>query len=87
MVKPLIFLGALVLAVGVGALVMFVVPHVGATTTPALDGIAGNAIPPLAVFIAAMGLAVGAAMIGIGVGRWQHPRAAEPRHGDHGAEI
>jgi hypothetical protein len=85
MVKSYIWIGIVVLAIGVVVGLWFVVPHIGQTGAPGLNGVTQNTLSPLAVLVAAAGLAGGSILLGVGVGRWRHPRPA-PR-GQHGAEI
>ena len=73
--KALVWSGAVVTAIGVAILAMFVIPHVGAPdAVPGLNGLTQDTLPAWAVIVSSFGLAVGSALIGIGVGRWQHPR-------------
>ena len=92
MVKSYIWTGIIVLAIGIVVGLWFVVPHIGQTGVPGLNGVTQNTLSPLAVLVAAAGLAGGSILLGVGVGRWRHPRAM-PRGGgsqpgnQHGAEI
>ena len=73
--KALIWFGAVVTAIGAVILAIFVIPHVGdAYAVPGLNGLPQGTLPAWAVMASSFGLAVGSALIGIGVGRWQHPR-------------
>ena len=88
MVKLMIYVGATIAAIGVGSLFFFVMPHVGAPQLAGLDGISANTIPPLALFIAALGIAIGFAMIGVAVGHWWHPRPSHSHSpNQHGDEV
>jgi len=86
--KALVWTGAVIAAIGVVVLAVFVIPHVG-VTNPAtgLNGLPQSTLPAWAVVVSSIGLAVGSALIGIGVGRWQHPRhthtlpLGQTRHG------
>jgi len=73
MVKPLIWIGAVLAVLGGAALALFVVPYVGLPAT-------GEGLTPrspmatlLAVLAGGVGLAAGFALIGVGIGRWQRP--------------
>jgi hypothetical protein len=52
-----------------------------------LNGLPQGTLPAWAVIVSSFGLAVGSVLIGIGVGRWQHPRhthtlpIGQTRHG------
>ena len=73
--KALIWSGTVVTAIGVVILGMFVIPHVGEPdAVPGLNGLSQGMLPAWAVLVSSFGLAVGSVLIGIGVGRWQHPR-------------
>jgi hypothetical protein len=86
--KALVWSGAVITAIGVAILAMFVIPHVGAPdAVPGLNGLPQGTLPAWAVIVSSFGLAVGSVLIGIGVGRWQHPRhthtlpIGQTRHG------
>jgi len=86
--KALLWTGAVVTAIAVFILAVFVIPHVGAPdTAPGLNGLPQGTLPAWAVLVSSAGLAFGSALIGIGVGRWQHPRhthtlsLGQTRHG------
>lgn len=87
MVKPFIWAGLVVLAIGVVVGVCYVVPHIGQPPTTGLNGVTENVLSPLAVVVAAVGLALGSTLLGVGVGRWQHPKSARPTQTQHGAEV
>lgn len=71
MVKAFILIGIVVLAVGLGIALTLVVPYIGHLPTRGL-----NASPPTlslyAVPVAAVGLAAGASLIGLGVSSWRY---------------
>jgi hypothetical protein len=70
MEKPLIWIGAALTVLGVGALILFVVPYLGWQA----NGEGAPSLTPLvAVLAGGLGIAAGCAMIGVGVGRWQRP--------------
>ena len=81
MVKSFIWSGIVVLAIGVVVGLSFIVPHIGQAVTPGLNGVPQGALSPLAVLVSAVGLAVGSTLLGVGVGRWKHPRS------HHGPEV
>ena len=92
MVKSYLWTGVIVLAIGIVVGLWFVVPHIGQTGTPGLNGVTENTLSPLAVMVAAAGLAGGSILLGVGVGHWQHPRRMPRgrRHqpgNQHGAEV
>lgn len=91
MVKSYIWTGAVVLAIGIVVGLWFVVPHIGQTGTPGLNGVTQNTLSPLAVMVAAAGLAAGSILVGVGVGRWRQPRPMSRGHhqpgNQHGAEV
>jgi hypothetical protein len=76
MVKPLIWVGIALTIAGVGALGLFVVPQLG---TDVVDraGTLSRMTPLVAVLAGGLALAAGAALIGVGVGRWQRPTRSE----------
>jgi hypothetical protein len=84
MVKSFIWAGIVVLGIGIVVGATFVVPHIGESATTSLNGSTTTPLSPLAVLVTALGLAVGSTLVGIGVGRWKHPRHIASRHG---AEI
>jgi len=74
MEKPLIWIGGALAVAGVLAIAFFVVPSIGAHMPPADGAPTALRITPLvAVLIGATALTAGAALVGIGVGRWQRP--------------
>lgn len=86
--KALVWTGAVIAALAVVILAAFVIPHVGAANNaPGLNGLPQGTLPAWAVVVSSIGLAVGSALIGVGVGRWQHPRhthtlpLGQTRHG------
>jgi hypothetical protein len=85
MVKSFIWIGVVVLALGIIVGGVFVVPHIGNAPSVGLNGVPINTLSPLAVFVAALGLAIGCALIGIGIGHWKHPKA--PAGPGHGGEV
>ena len=89
--KGLLWSGAVITAIAVLILAAFVIPHVGtANPATALNGLPQETLPAWAVLLSSVGLAVGAALIGIGVGRWQHPRRThtlELGQTRHGSEV
>lgn len=89
--KGLLWSGAVITAIAVLILAAFVVPHVGtANAATGLNGLPQETLPAWAVLLSSVGLAVGAALIGIGVGRWQNPRhthTLELGQTRHGSEV
>ena len=76
MEKPLIWIGAALTVVGIGALALFVVPYLGVDTTLGEDS-AFRITPLVAVISGGLALAAGCALIGVGVGRWKRPTRSE----------
>jgi hypothetical protein len=90
MVKSFIWTGIVILTIGVIVGGVFVVPHIGHEPTVGLNGTTMGIISPLAVLVAALGLAIGCALIGIGIGHWKHPKPATGAGATgpaHGGEI
>jgi hypothetical protein len=87
MVKPFIWAGIVALAIALVVGGIFVIPHIGETPTTGLNGATVNPLSPLAVLVTGLGLAAGSTLIGIGIGRWQHPRPTAPTPAQHGAEV
>ena len=72
--KPLLWSGAALFALGAAAFVLFVLPAIGGASGAAMmNGPARGGPPVLAVAIASFGMAAGASMFGIGLGRWKRP--------------
>jgi hypothetical protein len=79
--KPLLWFGAALFALGAAAFVLFVMPYIGGANTAAvMNGPVRTGPSVLAVGFASFGLAAGAAMFGIGLGRWKSP-APSPHDG------
>jgi hypothetical protein len=76
MAKPLIWIGALVAVIGAGAIALFVTPYAGINAPSAGLGDQVLIAPLAAVLSGGAALAAGFAMIGVGIGRWQHPRGS-----------
>lgn len=78
--KRLLWTGVVIAAIGVAAFGIYVLPFAGGegTITILPNGQAQNGLKVGWVILAAFGLAVGSALIGVGVGRWTHPRASAP---------
>ena len=76
MMKPLLWLGMGLFTLSAIVFVLFVVPRVGGAQpdTVLLNGKIANSPPVLAVAISSLGMAAGAALVGIGLGRWNRPR-------------
>lgn len=72
--KSIIWSGIVIAAIGLVVLSLFVVPHIAENAAPGLNGLPQASLQAWAVLTSSAGLAVGAVLIGIGVGRWQHPR-------------
>ena len=87
MVETFIWAGIVMLALGLVVGATFVIPHIGETPTTGLNGATVNPLSPLAVVVTGLGLAVGSTLIGVGVGRWQHPRPTVATPAQHGAEV
>jgi len=74
MEKPLIWVGGALAFGGALAMALFVLPYIDAPSSQAAAGHAAVAVTPLvAVLGGATALAAGAALVGVGVGRWQRP--------------
>ena len=83
--KALLWFGAAVFGLGAAAFVLYVLPFIGGASTAAvINGPVRNGPSVLAVAIASFGMAAGAAMFGIGLGKWQRP---EPSHHDGSPEV
>jgi len=73
--KALLWSGAALFALGAAVFAVFVLPYIGAGGGAAVvNGPIHNGPPVLAVGIASFGMAAGAAMFGIGLGRWRRPQ-------------
>jgi FtsH-binding integral membrane protein len=74
--KTMLWLGAGLVVLGGGAFLIYVLPWIaGGQSSAALTATIGATGPSaLAVVVATFGLAVGAALVGIGLGRWKRPR-------------
>jgi hypothetical protein len=73
--KPLLWFGAALFALGASAFVLYVLPYIGGAGAAAtINGPVRTGPPVLAVAIASFGMAAGAAMFGIGLGRWKRPQ-------------
>ncbi len=72
--KSFIWSGVVVAVIGLVVLSLYVVPHIAENAAPGLNGLPHSSLQAWAVLTSSVGLAVGAVLIGIGVGRWQHPR-------------
>jgi type II secretory pathway component PulF len=72
--KSLIWCGVVIAALGLVVLSLFVVPHIAEQSGTGLNGLPQASLQAWAVLTSSVGLAVGAVLIGVGVGRWQHPR-------------
>ena len=72
MQKSLLVLGLAMLIVAAGVFALFVLPQIGGVS--ASVGTSGLSL--LAVAVSSLGLAAGAALVGIGLGRWQRPRSS-----------
>ena len=76
--KPLIWIGGALAVAGVLAIAFFVLPYIGSPPSEATaEHVTLAATPLVAVLAGATALAAGAALIGVGVGRWQRPRHTE----------
>ena len=76
MMKSMLWLGVVCLAIGAVVFGVFVLPRVGssAPVSVLLNGQVTNGPSTLAVAISSVGLAGGATLLGIGLGRWSRPR-------------
>ena len=75
---PLLVLGLAVLLLGAGVFALFVLPQIGgaATSTALVGGDTSHGLLLLAVVVSSLGLAAGSALVGIGLGRWKHPKSS-----------
>ncbi len=71
--KSLIWIGATLAAIGFAVLFGIVVPHLNPDTTLGLNGLPQAPLALWPVALSSVSLAVGAVLVGIGVGRWTHP--------------
>jgi hypothetical protein len=85
--KLLIWTGSIVAAIGAGLLAVFVIARLNPNPPVDLNGLP-EGLPALwAVMVGSLSLAIGSALVGIGVGQWQHPRSThtlplgQTRHG------
>jgi hypothetical protein len=88
--KALFWTGVVIAVIGAGLLFMLVVPQIQADGAPGLNGLPQVHLSLWAVLGASFGLAIGSVLIGIGVGRWQHPRHShtlELGQTRHGSEV
>ncbi len=72
--KGLFWTGVVIALIGAGLLLGLVIPQIHANGAPALNGLPQEKLSLWAVLGSSFGLAIGSVLIGIGVGRWQHPR-------------
>jgi hypothetical protein len=72
--KPFIWIGALVAAIGAAALAMLVSPYLGTNGATGSSGDRFLLTPLAAVIVGGGAIAAGFALIGVGIGRWEHPR-------------
>jgi hypothetical protein len=73
--RRILGLGIALLALGAGSFLFFVLPSIGdATSATRFDTWLSRGPALLAVAVASFGLAGGAALIGIGLGRWKRPK-------------
>jgi ABC-type tungstate transport system substrate-binding protein len=79
MAKSLLWTGVALVAIGAIAYVGYVVPRAltSAVSETSQNGQAAGGMSLGMVMLAALGLAIGSALIGIGVGRWKHPRPSK----------
>ncbi len=82
MMKSLLWWGAVVFTLGAFVFAWFVIPGVGGSspsTASPQDSLTHDLIE-FAVFVSSVALAAGSALVGVGMGRWKHPRRS-PRDG------
>jgi len=73
--KGLLWFGAAIFALGAAAFGLFVMPSISGGAAAAAVANGPRSGPPLlAVVIASFGMAAGASMFGIGLGRWKRPQ-------------
>jgi len=85
MAKSILWAGIVLTAIGATVFSLAVVPRLdGASIRLLMNGQYVGGLSPVAVLTAALALAAGFALIGIGLGRWHHPR---PSHSDGSPEI
>lgn len=78
MTKQLFALGLALVVLGAGVFALFVLPRIGGgvTNTALVGGDATQGLSLLAVVVSSLGLAAGSALVGIGLGRWKHPKSS-----------
>jgi drug/metabolite transporter (DMT)-like permease len=85
--KSLIWIGAVVVLIGVVLLAGYVIGRFDVPPAIAVNGTRSVAPAIWFVILGSLSLAIGSALIGIGVGRWQQPRhthtlpLGQTRHG------
>lgn len=72
--RTMVWAGAGLLALATATFMLFVFPAIGdGTSTTRFDDWLDRAPLVVAVTFASLGLAAGAAMVGIGIGKWKRP--------------
>ena len=76
MIKSFVWVGVGLLTLGALVFVLFVLPQIGGSgpVTVLPNGETAGRPSVLAVAVSSLGLAAGSALLGIGLGRWRHPR-------------
>jgi hypothetical protein len=72
--KSLIWTGAVVVAIGAVLIGVFVIARLNSNRPIDLNGLPIGLPAIWAVIVGSLSLAIGSALVGIGVGRWQRPR-------------
>jgi hypothetical protein len=73
--KTLLWFGAALFGLGAAAFGLYVLPSIGGNAgASVMTGPVHGGPPVLAVAISSFGMAAGAAMFGIGLGRWKRPQ-------------
>jgi hypothetical protein len=78
MVKSLVWSGIALFVLGAGVFLLFVLPGFGGSPSEPipLNGPPSSGYSVLAVTVSSLSLAAGAALFGIGLGRWRRPKAS-----------
>ncbi len=77
--KGLLWLGISLFTLGAAAFLFYVLPWILGARSETLLATSGTGVGPstLAVVLATFGLAVGSALVGIGVGHWRRPKPSQ----------
>ncbi len=85
--KSLIWTGLVIVVIGVVLLAGFVIERLAGTPVVGVNGTTSLAPAVWTIVLGSLALAIGSALIGIGVGQWQRPRdthtltLGQTRHG------